>query len=194
MFHRVLCHVLKPRASLLGAHFQLNNALHSSSVLVVKQPVCQLQSRTFRLNAPLNEDNPSQPADWKKLTNEDWAQRLTPEAYFCTREHGTEPPFSGQYVNHKAEGVYKCVCCGSDLFTSKTKYDSGSGWPSFYAPTDEEAVIKRKDVSHGMVRNEVLCTTCNSHLGHVFDDGPEPTGSRFCVNSVCLKFSPKKIH
>ncbi|ODM94010.1 Peptide methionine sulfoxide reductase MsrB [Orchesella cincta] len=192
MFHRVLQHVLKPRV--LGVSFQINNALHSSSVLVVKQPVSHVQYRKFRLNAPLNDDTVTQPPDWKKLTNEDWAKRLSPEAYFCTREHGTEPPFSGQYVNHKAEGVYKCVCCGSIYSRQRQSTILASGWPSFYAASDEDAIIKRKDVSHGMVRTEILCTTCNSHLGHLFEDGPDPTGSRFCVNSVSLKFSPKKIH
>ncbi|OXA57132.1 Methionine-R-sulfoxide reductase B2, mitochondrial [Folsomia candida] len=128
-------------------------------------------------------DNP------KLIPNEEWAKRLTPESYFCTREGGTEPPFSGQYLNHKAEGIYTCVCCGSDIFSSKAKYDSGSGWPSFHSAIEDTGnsssnVIRRKDISHGM---------CNSHLGHVFEDGPEPTRERFCVNSAALKFVPKKL-
>ena len=123
-------------------------------------------------------------------SDDEWRQELTPEQYHVTREAGTERAFTGPYWDEKRAGLYSCICCGTELFRSETKYDSGTGWPSFYAPVKPEAVGENVDNSLGTVRTESVCGTCNAHLGHVFPDGPQPTGLRYCMNGTALSFKP----
>jgi peptide-methionine (R)-S-oxide reductase len=124
-------------------------------------------------------------------TDEEWRQSLTPEQFAIARKKGTEPAFTGKYYKNHDTGTYLCVCCGSELFSSDTKYESGSGWPSFYEPLDKSKVETETDRSHGMVRTEAMCARCGAHLGHVFEDGPRPTGLRYCMNSASLNFVKK---
>jgi peptide-methionine (R)-S-oxide reductase len=131
-------------------------------------------------------------ADKIEKSDAEWRQQLTPEQYRITRQHGTERAFSHAYNMEKQEGMFTCVCCGEPLFSSDTKFDSGTGWPSFYRPATDDAVAEKDDRSLFMRRTEVLCARCEAHLGHVFPDGPEPTGLRYCINGAALKFEPKK--
>jgi peptide-methionine (R)-S-oxide reductase len=125
-------------------------------------------------------------------TDEEWRQQLSPEQFQVTRHAGTEPAFTGKYWKTKDQGTYNCVCCGQPLFTSDTKFESGTGWPSFYKPVEEGAVDTHTDRTHGMIRTEVRCSICDAHLGHVFEDGPAPTGLRYCMNSAALDLKPKE--
>ena len=126
-------------------------------------------------------------------SKEEWKKELTPQQYQITREHGTERAFTGEYHDAKTPGTYRCVCCGNELFSSEAKFDSGTGWPSYYQPVAPEAVETRSDHSLFMRRTEAVCSKCDAHLGHVFEDGPQPTGLRYCINSASLKLDPSKL-
>ena len=130
-------------------------------------------------------------ADKITKTDIEWQEQLTPEQYYVTRQKGTERPFTGEYNDCKIPGTFECSCCGAELFASDHKFDSGSGWPSYWQPISEDAIISESDDSLGMVRTEGMCANCDSHLGHVFPDGPQPTGLRYCINSLSLKLNEK---
>jgi peptide-methionine (R)-S-oxide reductase len=145
------------------------------------------QHRTPKGQREVKKMTPSE-RDFHSISEDEWRKRLSPEQYRVLRRCGTEPAFTGTYYKHREKGEYLCAACGQALFASETKYDSGSGWPSFWKPAGEENVSKHTDRSHGMGRTEVRCSRCGSHLGHVFADGPQPTGKRYCINSAALDF------
>jgi peptide-methionine (R)-S-oxide reductase len=142
---------------------------------------------------PMPENPPQSPPtqQWKSLSEKEWKQRLTQDQFYILRRKGTERPFSGEYNNHYEKGIYVCAACGQELFSSETKYDAGTGWPGFWAAVSEANIEKVPDHSLPVERTEVICSRCGSHLGHVFDDGPEPTGEHFCIDSLALKFVPE---
>ncbi|MEZ5050045.1 MAG: peptide-methionine (R)-S-oxide reductase MsrB [Saprospiraceae bacterium] len=156
---------------------------------------CKSSDKNMVLDQKMEQDSVIVLKDGKKIpkvykSDAEWKSELSPEQYYVMREAGTERAFTGKYYNNHEEGRYACSACGIPLFDSKTKFDSGTGWPSFYAPEDPNVVREDKDNKLGYTRTEVLCARCGGHLGHVFNDGPKPTGLRYCINSVCLEFIP----
>jgi peptide-methionine (R)-S-oxide reductase len=171
-------------ASFLLATVSLHAQQDCGTELMVPKNEAKSTRKSTTAKAPAMTKNDKTDTDWKKI--------LSPDQFRVLREKGTEPAFTGKYYKHDKDGNYLCAGCGSLLFTSEEKYHSGSGWPSFYAPAENKNIVVRRDESHGMVRDEVLCAKCGGHLGHVFDDGPRPTGLRYCINSVSLDFESKE--
>lgn len=188
-FRRQLLHL--GSKSFLG--LSIANLLGCKNDAQSKQATPSNQAAGIVMIVPFDAQGKPQAAmQVKKIikTDQEWQAQLSNKAFEVTRKKGTEAPYSGRYWNHHAKGIYACVCCGTALCHSDTKFESGTGWPSFWQPIAKENITNVPDNSHGMKRTEVVCTQCDAHLGHVFDDGPKPTGLRYCLNSVSLKFMP----
>ena len=171
-------------------HFRSLICLFGCLISMTSCTFSQNNKVTSTKNDTLKTDNMNTSFDIQK-TDEEWKKELTPEQYAVLREKGTERPFTGKFEDHWEPGTYTCAACGNELFKSDTKFDAGCGWPSFYEALDKTKVIERIDKSHGMMRTEIICAKCGGHLGHVFNDGPNPTGLRYCINSVSLGFKKK---
>ena len=179
-----------PKAGAAGSIYSIVTDSRLNHQVTVVPGIRELECRKL-LQTFFAERRSSMPRKVAK-SEEDWKKELTPEQYQVCRMKGTERPFTGEYYKTKTPGMYACSCCGAALFDSKTKYESGSGWPSFWEPISREALDAKEDVTHGMQRTEIICSACGAHLGHVFEDGPQPTGLRYCINSLSLKLKPEE--